>query len=227
MIKGRIADWVSEINKIDDGKGKLEYKDNKVEDQRKLRELNLPTPSSLTLDIQNFNLQKFLEFFSENKGIFIRIIPNEEALKKGLKKKYKFGFMNVRGCFDFITETLTENSSYQTMELNEWEPTLFGWILISNGKKVLGDISEDLDKLAHYSEIPLSTLIADSEVSNHSINWIKKEAKSSEYLVRALNLIIDKAGESYFLKGYFEGVTTCSGKNLFFDFKQDPIYFNF
>lgn len=225
MGKDRINDWINEINKIPELNGCFHYKDDKIADQKRLREFSLPVPDSISFDINNIDFERLKDFFNKHPGIFLRIIPDEEGFKKGLKKKYTFGYFDIKYFLDFINDVKKE-TRYQILEFQEWDEDIYGWILISDGKQVIAEISKNLDNLAHHNEVPLSSLISESDGFRHSVTWIKKD-ESGIFLENALKLIIDKEGEDYFLKGYFEGTTTKYGKNIFFDYKQNDIYYNF
>jgi hypothetical protein len=225
MTKGRISDWISEINKVPEFANKFYYMDKKLEDQRRLRESSLPSADFLSFKIKEINLDILKEFFNKHKGVFLRVVPDEEGLSRGLKKKYTFGYYNLEYFLNFINKTKEEDEAYKLVEFQEWEEDIYGWILISNGKRVIAEISKNLDELAHNNQVPLSSFIAETDEFSHKINWIKKEEESAKFLERALKHLLNKK-EDYFLKGYFEGTTGKNRKNLFFDWKVNPIYFD-
>jgi len=229
MIKGRISDWIDQANKTSKLSNRFYYIDNKIEDQNRLRNSILPTYNFLSLKVTKLpSYQDTLtNFFNKHKGIFLRIIPNQEGFKKGLKKRYTFGYYSLDYFLEFIKRILLEEPAYELIEFQEWEEDIYGWILISNGKKVIAEISESLDNLAHNNEIPISSCIAKTTNSHHNLNWIKKDNNSSILLEKAINSIVTKNSKDYFMKGYFEGVTTKSQKNRFFDWKLNTIYYTF
>jgi hypothetical protein len=224
MPYGRISDWIERINKIPELKDNFSYIDNKIKDQLSLRKFKLPVPDSLPMLIKNLDKQKIEKFLNKHKGIFIRVIPTKEGLDKGLKKLFKFGYLSLNECLEFIKDSVNKDESYYSIEVQEWSPTKYAWILISNGNKIIAEISEDLDKLAHYNQEALSSIIIERDNQEKTMTWLKKEESSAPCLLNALRYLEKRSDKDYFLKGYFEGITTTENKIMFFDFKENDIY---
>ncbi|MBR9704094.1 hypothetical protein GOV12_01675 [Candidatus Pacearchaeota archaeon] len=224
MIKNRISDWINEIRKIPDYSKKFHYKDNKVSDQKMLRESGLPVMDNLCFSMESIDIGKLKEFFRRYSGVFLRVIPSDIGFSIGLKKRYVYGNYDMEFYLDYINMVMKENKNYSKVEFQEWEEDIYGWILISNGFKVICEIGSDLDKLAHDNLIPLSSMVCEIDYARRIFyNWLKKDNLSFRYLEKALEYIIREDGKG-FLKGYFEGTVCKSGRVVFFDFKENSVY---
>jgi len=224
MGEGRIADWIEKLEKISGTDKKIEYQDKKLEDQDTLKKLDLPIFKSLRIPLTEiYENEKLKSFFSENKGVFLRAVPSKKLIEKGLRKKFIFGNLLLSECFEFLEREIKEEKEEYMLEFSEWEESKYGWIIISNGEKIIAEISQSLDKLAHYNQTPLSSAVISFKNNKTEINWLKKEEQSAENLLKAISYLVK---DKKFEKGYFEGITTTSGKNFFFDFKDNPIYYN-
>ena len=70
MSHCRISDWIYEINKLTNQSNKFYYKDNKLLDQKRLRNSNLPTPDFLSFKIVDLDKDLLKDFFNKHNGVF-------------------------------------------------------------------------------------------------------------------------------------------------------------
>ncbi|OGJ20410.1 hypothetical protein A3K73_00155 [Candidatus Pacearchaeota archaeon RBG_13_36_9] len=229
MAGKTISDWIVEARKR---KVDLEnFDSDKKEDMLRLKKYELPQFHYLELPYSEFSEDnpKLKDFFSRYKGVCIRAIPNQGGKIKGFTRKYKMGRLSYKKCRKFLDGVIRENVKDYDIVMNDWEPNIYGFVLISGPRHVFGEIGKNLETLSHGDETPLATFDIDRRKIGHlenKITWLNKEdEEAAKYLLKALNHI--KAPwdnfDPVFLRGYFEGVVTKTGIK-FLDYKTNQAY---
>jgi hypothetical protein len=229
MAGKTFSDWAVEARKR---KLNLEsFEINKRQDMSRLRNSELPQLDSFDIPYTEFRkdneaLKKFLK---RHRRITIRALPNGKGRQKGFTRKYEKDWSSsFRSCMKFLKAIVKGNVEDYDVGITAWEPNDYGFILISGERYIRAEIAQDVEKLSHGAETPLSSLVLDRAKVGHledKITWLIREEESAKVLLKAIQAI--KAPfdsfDPIFLEGYFEGVVTKT-KTYFLDYKTNPAY---
>lgn len=232
MAGKTISDWIIEAKRRN--KDLEKFHTEKKEDLQRLEEARdaLPQFHSITLPYSEFKRsnERLMEFISKYKGFCVRALPNERGKERGFARRNKRGYLSFEECKKFLSEIIQKNKEDYDVGISDWEPSKFGFILISGTRNIYGEIGNDLEALSHGTEEVLASFAIDKAKIGHLENkttWgIEKNKEAKKYLLKALSYI--KAPfdnfNPIFLPGYFEGTILESGDVRFLDYKINKAY---
>ena len=204
------------------------FHSEKVEDAKRLEKSGLPVFRGYRLPYPEFKKEnsELIDFLrSCKKGVVIRALPQTPKLPR----RYKIGVKGFEPCLGFLKQNVVQGNTY-IVYLTEWEPQDKSAIIISGQRELRAEVGNcSLDELSHGRICTLSGIIDFTRIGHveDKTIWQRKgdlrDRKFLNQALRFLELTRDSFNPLY-RRGYFELISTESGKVKFVDYKINPMY---
>lgn len=210
-----MAAWSKELRKHGFSELADSFESNKQEDYERMKSFGLPVLDVISIPYANLNennveLMNFLERHPDVVGL---TVPRKE----GLAKNHKIGLKGFSEIKKFADENIVSEPHEYDIVLNEHQINLHSGIILSNDNKIIIETAEGyLDDLSYGKSTPVQGVYDFSSMAYNTNDEVKRKIIND-----ALNHLKRENG---FLKGYFEFIVTHGNRIIFFDHKENEVY---
>lgn len=176
--------------------------------------------------------QKFVKNFDTYKSSFL--FPQYYAQVypqiSGLKKYSVMGVTDLAEVISFLYENIADNFSQYILLISEFEKNVYGGSVMSDGSRVMVDLTEGLqNQIAYGSKASFSCVAEESGKISFSGEYTEFVKEMFMEILDSI-VILGSPEKQRFLKGYFELAFTQKLMEedlrlVFFDYKADPRFY--